>query len=99
MREKVGVYWVRPTSKKTLATGKTRRYKGKHRFKMYISDGNEYFATKYVGLGTFLIYNKRMLLLPLIGSGLALFSREVWLPYVRVAFTFLMRLLGFHWPI
>ncbi len=65
---------------------------------MYISDGNEYFATKYVGLGTFLKYNKRMLLLPSVGLGLAFLTRGIWLPYATLALRFLVRLSGLDWP-
>jgi hypothetical protein len=95
LREKVSVYWSRTTSTKRLATGKRRRYRGKRRFKMYITDGHGDLRTKYVGLGTFLKYNKRVLLLPFVGLGLAFFTRAIWLPYATWALRLLFRLFGF----
>jgi hypothetical protein len=65
LAEKVSVHWVHVKNTKTLASGRKRRYLGKRRFKMYIRHEDEYFETKYVGLGTFLYYNKRFWLLPL----------------------------------
>ncbi len=96
--KKVSVYWVRTTSTRELATGKTRRYRGKHRFKMYISNGTDYFETKYVGLGTFLKYNKRTLLLPSVGLGLAFLTSGIWLQYATSALRVLVRLSGLDWP-
>jgi hypothetical protein len=98
LREKVSVHWVRVTSTKRLATGKRRRYRGKRRFKMYITDGHDDLRTKYVGLGTFLRYNKRVLLLPFVGLALAFFTRGIWLPYATSALRLLFRLFRFDWP-
>lgn len=95
MAEKVSVHWVHVKSTKTLASGKRRRYKGKRRFKKYILHEDGYFETKYVGLGTFLYYNKRLWLLPLAAVGLFL-VRGFWLPYFRGALRLLMKLFGLY---
>ena len=95
MAEKVSVHWVHVKSTKTLASGKRRRYPGKRRFKKYIRHEDGYFETKYVGLGTFLRYNKPVLLLPFVGLGLAFLTRGIWLPYASWALRLLFRLFGF----
>ena len=98
MREKVSVHWVRVTSTKRLATGKRRRYRGRRRFKMYITNGHGDLRTKYVGLGAFLRYNKRVLLLPFVGLALAFFTRGIWLSYAILALRVLARLFALDWP-
>lgn len=98
MREKVSVHWVRVTSTKLLATGKRRRYRGRRRFKMYVTDGHGDLRTKYVGLGTFIRYNKRFWMAPSVVGGLAFFTRAIWLPYTISALRLLFRLFGFNWP-
>ena len=98
MAEKVSVHWVHVKSTKTLASGKRRRYPGKRRFKKYIRHEDGYFETKYVGLGTFLYYNKRLWLLPFVGLGLAFFTRGIWLSYATLALRVLARLFGLDWP-
>ena len=98
MAGKVSVHWVHVKSTKTLASGKRRRYRGRHRFKMYITDGHGDLRTKYVGLGTFLRYNKRVLLVPFVGLALAFFTRGIWIPYATSALRLLFGLFGLDWP-
>jgi len=97
LAEKVSVYWVHVKSTKLLKSGRKRRYPGKRRFKKYIRHEDGYFETKYVGLGSFLFYNKRLWLLPLPGVGLFL-VRGFWLPYFRAGLGLLMKLFGLCWP-
>jgi len=97
LTEKVSVHWVHVKSTKTLTSGRKRRYVGKRRFKKYIRHEDGYFETKYVGLGTFLYYNKRLWLLPLAGVGLFL-VRRFWLPYAKETLRFLMKLVELYWP-